>query len=725
MDSRYAAAIAAELKIKEEQVRQAGDLIEEGCSVPFIARYRKEATGSLDEVAVLSIRDRLVQMEELDRRRGAIMKSLAERDLLTEDLEKAVMSASNMTALEDIYLPYRPKRRTRATIAMEKGLEELALLFMKSASGECSPIDPLSEAARFIDEEKGVSSLEEAISGARDIVAEMASEDKRTRGSLRAIFARNGRLTSRVVKGKEEKGAKYRDYFDLEEPARSAPSHRILAIFRGEKEGILSVSAQPPAELAIIEMEKLFIREENAASEEVRKAVRDGYARLAAPSMETELKNALKLKADREAIRVFAANAREVLMAPPLGCSSVMAVDPGIRTGCKIVILDEHGRLVMEDVVYPFSGKKAEDEAGRKVLDILGRHPVDAVAVGNGTAGRETEAFLKALSLPGDPPVILVNESGASIYSASKAARDEFPDRDVTVRGAVSIGRRLQDPLSELVKIDPKSIGVGQYQHDVDQKMLMRSLEDVVVSCVNSVGVDLNTASPHLLSYVSGLGPSLAANIVTWRDSSGPFASRSQLLEVPRLGPKAYEQAAGFLRVRGGENPLDASAVHPAHYGIVEKMASDLKCSVEDLISDGSLREKVDPPLYVSNEAGILTLRDIMTELAKPGRDPRKNFENVEFSPDIRDIEDLRPGMELAGIVTNVTAFGAFVDIGVHQDGLVHVSQIADRFVRNPADVVKPGQGVRVSVIEVDIPRKRISLSMKKGSTGAGKDPAR
>ncbi|MDO9509313.1 MAG: Tex family protein [Thermovirgaceae bacterium] len=725
MDNRHAAAIAAELKIKEEQVRQTGELIEEGCSVPFIARYRKEATGSLDEVAVLSIRDRLVQMEELDKRRSAILKSLSERELLTEDLEKAVMSASNMTALEDIYLPYRPKRRTRATIAVEKGLEELAILLMKSASGEFPLLDPLTEASRFINEEKGVFSVEDALGGARDIVAERVSEDKRTRSSLRAIFARNGRLTSRVNKGKEEKGPKYRDYFNLEEPARSAPSHRILAVFRGEKEGILSVSAQPPAELAIREMEKLFIREVNAASEEVRKAVIDGYARLAAPSMETELKNALKLKADREAIRVFAANAREVLMAPPLGCASIMAVDPGIRTGCKIVVLDEQGRLLIDDVIYPFSGKKAEDEAGRKVLDILGRHHVDAVAVGNGTAGRETEAFLKGLSLPGGPPVILVNESGASIYSASKAARDEFPDKDVTVRGSVSIGRRLQDPLSELVKIDPKSIGVGQYQHDVDQKMLMQSLEDVVVSCVNSVGVDLNTASPHLLSYVSGLGLSLAANIVSWRDSSGPFISRSQLLEVPRLGPKAYEQAAGFLRVRDGKNPLDASAVHPGHYGIVEKMVSDLKCSVEDLIRDEDLREKVDPSLYVCPEAGILTLRDIMTELAKPGRDPRKNFENVEFSPDVRNIEDLLPGMELAGMVTNVTAFGAFVDIGVHQDGLVHVSQLADRFVKNPADVVKPGQRVKVAVIEVDIARKRISLSMKKESRTSGDDTAR
>ncbi len=714
VDVRHTRLIAAELKVGEEQVQKTAELFEQGSSVPFIARYRKEATGSLDEVAILSIRDRISQLEELDKRKAAVLRSLKERNLLDEDLETAVLSAQNMTALEDIYLPYRPKRRTRATIAIEKGLEGLARALMRSASGECLPVDPLIEAACFIDEEKGVPDAEEALSGARDIVAESVSEDKRTRSALRFIFARNGRLTSKVIRGKDDKDSKYRDYFSLEEPARSAPSHRILAVFRGEKEGILSVSAQPPAELAIREMEKIFIKAENPASEEVRKAIREGYSRLSAPSMETELKNALKMKADREAIRVFAANAREVLMAPPLGHSSVMAVDPGIRTGCKIVVLNGQGRLVMEDVIYPFSGKKAEDEAGRKVRGILDRNPVDAVAVGNGTAGRETEAFLKGLSLPGDPPVILVNESGASIYSASRAARDEFPDRDVTVRGAVSIGRRLQDPLSELVRIDPKSIGVGQYQHDVDQKMLMQSLEDVVVSCVNSVGVDLNNASSQLLSYVSGLGPALAANIISWRDANGPFRSRSQLLQVPRLGPKAYEQAAGFLRVRDGEHPLDASAVHPCHYGIVEKMARDLNCSVGDLIRDEDLIDKIDPSRYVCPEAGIMTLRDIMTELAKPGRDPRKNFENVEFSPDVRSIEDLLPGMELAGIVTNVTAFGAFVDIGIHQDGLVHVSRLADRFVKNPADVVKPGQRVKVTVIEVDIARKRISLSMKK-----------
>ncbi len=713
IDTRYASAIAAELKISEEQVRKTGDLIAEGCSIPFIARYRKEMTGSLDEVAVLSIRDRLVQMEELDKRRKAILKSLGERDLLTEELGNAVNSASNMTALEDIYLPYRPKRRTRATIALDKGLKELADMLMESASGERGSIDVLAESERFIDIEKGVGSTGEALSGARDIVAERVSEDRRSRVALRAVFARNGKISSRVIKEKEEAGAKYRDYFAFEEPARSCPSHRILAVFRGEKEGVLSVSAQPPAELAIIEMEKIFIRSENVATEEVRKGIRDGYSRLAAPSLETELKNALKVKADREAIRVFSGNLREVMMSPPLGCAPVMAVDPGIRTGCKIVILDARGRLVMDDVIFPFSGKKAEADARVKVTRILKEHPVKAIAVGNGTAGRETEIFLREMELPGGPPVILVNESGASVYSASRNAREEFPDKDVTVRGAVSIGRRLQDPLAELVKIDPRSIGVGQYQHDVDQKKLAQSLEDVVVSCVNSVGVDLNTASPHLLSYVSGLGPGLASNIISWRDSLGPFCSRLQLNEVPRLGPRAFEQSAGFLRVRDGSNPLDASAVHPVHYGIVEMMARDLGCSIEDLLRDESLRENVDISLYAGPEAGLPTLRDIMTELAKPGRDPRKDFESVQFASSVNSIEDLHSGMELTGVVSNVTAFGAFVDIGVHQDGLVHVSQLSDRFVKNPMDVVKTGQKVRVKVLDVEKGRKRISLSMK------------
>ncbi len=712
-DPRHASLIAAELGISEEKVLDTGVLLQEGCSVPFIARYRKEATGSLDEVAVLAIRDRFAQLEELDRRKAAVIRSLRERDLLTEELESAVAGAPNTTALEDIYLPFRPKRRTRASIALEKGLKGLADALVDAAAGERTDFDPLSEAARFIDGGKGVRSADDALSGARDIIGERASEDRRVRVALRAVFARNGRLSSKVVRGREEEGLKYRDYFDLEEPARSTPSHRILAVFRGEREGFLTVSARPPSELAFLEMERVFIKAEGRAADEVRKAIRDGYVRLAGPSMETELKNALKVRADREAIGVFSSNAREVLMAPPLGAFPVMAIDPGVRTGCKLVILDARGLLVLDDVIFPFSGRKAEEEARRKVCRILEEHPVEAVAVGNGTAGRETMAFLQGMELPGNPRAILVNESGASIYSASKTAREEFPDRDVTVRGAVSIGRRLQDPLAELVKIDPKSIGVGQYQHDVDQKKLTRSLEDVVVSCVNAVGVELNTASPHLLSYVSGLGLGLAANIVAWRESMGPFISRMQLREVPRLGPKAFEQSAGFLRIRGSVNPLDASAVHPDHYVIVERMAADLGCSVEYLLENESTRERINITHYVCEEAGIPTLRDIMSELAKPGRDPRKDFESVEFSPSVHGIEDLNPGMELAGVVSNVTAFGVFVDVGVHQDGLVHVSQMSGRFVKNPMDLVKAGQKVRVSVLDVDLKRRRISLAMK------------
>jgi len=719
-DSSHASIIAAELGISEEKVLDTGALLQEGCSVPFIARYRKEATGSLDEVAVLAIRDRFAQLEELDRRKAAVIRSLRERDLLTEELERAVAVAPNMTALEDIYLPFRPKRRTRASIALGKGLKGLADALVDAAAGERTDLDPLSEAARYIDGGKGVKSADDALAGARDIIAERASEDRRVRVALRAVFARNGRLSSKVVRGREEEGLKYRDYFDLEEPARSTPSHRILAVFRGEREGFLTVSARPPSELAFLEMERVFIKAEGRAADEVRKAIRDGYVRLAGPSMETELKNALKVRADREAIGVFSSNAREVLMAPPLGAFPVMAIDPGIRTGCKLVILDARGRLVLDDVIFPFSGRKAEEEARRKVCRILEKHPAKAVAVGNGTAGRETMAFLQGMELPGNPRAILVNESGASIYSASKTAREEFPDRDVTVRGSVSIGRRLQDPLAELVKIDPKSIGVGQYQHDVDQKKLTQSLEDVVVSCVNAVGVELNTASPHLLSYVSGLGPGLAANIVAWRGSMGPFRSRAQLREVSRLGPRAFEQSAGFLRIRGSVNPLDASAVHPDHYVIVERMASDLGCSVEDLLENESMRERINVTHYVCEKAGIPTLRDIMSELAKPGRDPRKNFESVEFSPSVHGIEDLNPGMELTGVVSNVTAFGVFVDVGVHQDGLVHVSQMSDRFVKKPSDLVKAGQKVRVSVLEVDLQRRRISLAMK----GVRQDPS-
>ena len=713
MNSVHAATIAAELKIKPAQVGSVADLIAEGSTVPFIARYRKEATGSLDESAIRAIRDRITQLEELDKRREAILKSLEERDLLTDELKKAIDEAKTMTGLEDIYLPYRPKRRTRATIAREKGLEPLATTLMEAAVGSGEPVEPVVAAAAFVDEEKGVGSAEEALAGARDIIAEDVSENAPARSALRFLFVKRGKMQSRVAKGKETEGATYRDYFDWAESARNAPSHRVLAMFRGEKEGMLTLSVTPPEDEAVEMLAKRFISVEGPAADQVRTAIEDGYKRLAGPSMETEIRNALKSRADKKAVGIFAENLETLLLAAPMGRRSLLAVDPGVRTGCKLVVLDPQGELMATDVIYPFSGQKALEQSRKKVLDITGRFPVEAVAIGNGTAGRETEAFFREMDLPGDPVVVMVNESGASVYSASDVAREEFPDHDITVRGAVSIGRRLQDPLAELVKIEPKSIGVGQYQHDVDQKILKGSLDDVVVSCVNRVGVEVNTASRQLLSYVSGLGTSLASNILEFRRSEGPFRSRKDFKKVPRLGPKAFEQSAGFLRIMGAEHPLDASAVHPEHYHIVEKMAADLDCSVADLMNNAELRSKVDPANYVCKEAGLPTLTDIMEELAKPGRDPRDAFEPPAFSPDVHKIDDLEPGMVLDGVVTNVTAFGAFVDVGVHQDGLVHISHLADKFVKNPGDVAKPGQQVRVKVLEVDKQRKRISMSMK------------
>ncbi len=713
MKSTHAAAIAAELGIKPAQVGSVADLIAEGSTVPFIARYRKEATGSLDETVIRVVRDRITQLEELDKRREAILKSLEERDLLTDELKNAVEGAKTMTGLEDIYLPYRPKRRTRATIAREKGLDPLAGALMEAAAGKGEPMEPLVAAEAFIDEEKGVATAEEALAGARDIIAEDVSENAPARSALRFLFVKRGKMQSRVAKGKETEGATYRDYFDWAESARNAPSHRVLAMFRGEKEGMLTLSVTPPTEEAVEMLCKRFISVSGAAADHVRMAIEDGYKRLAGPSMETEIRNALKNRSDKMAVGIFADNLETLLLAPPMGRKSVLAVDPGVRTGCKLVVLDPQGELLANDVIYPFSGKNALEKSREKVLEITGRFPIEAVAIGNGTAGRETEAFFREMEIPGDPIVVMVNESGASVYSASDVAREEFPDYDVTVRGAVSIGRRLQDPLAELVKIEPKSIGVGQYQHDVDQKMLKGGLDDVVVSCVNRVGVEVNTASRQLLSYVSGLGTSLASNVLEFRRSEGPFRSRNDFKKVPRLGPKAFEQSAGFLRILGGDHPLDSSAVHPEHYHIVEKMAADLDCSVADLMNDEELRKKIDPARYVCEEAGLPTLKDIMDELAKPGRDPREAFAPPAFSPDVHTMDDLEPGMELEGVATNVTAFGAFVDVGVHQDGLVHISHLADKFVKNPGDVIKPGQQVRVKVLEVDKQRKRISLSMK------------
>jgi uncharacterized protein len=673
-----------------------------------MARYRKEATGGLDEVALQTIRDRLDQLAELNKRRDAIVKSLEERNLLSDELKSKVLAAETLTDLEDVYLPYRPKRRTRATIAREKGLEPLALTLLAQEIA-----DVAAEAARYVDAEKGVADAAEALSGARDIIAETVSEDAAVRAQMRKLYLEEGTCESKLVKGKEEEGAKFKDYFEWAEPVAKAPSHRLLAMFRGENEGVLSLSIAPEKEAATAIVAAQYVKGSGPASEQVALAIDDSFKRLLGPSIETEVRAELKRRADTEAIRVFAENLRELLLAPPLGQKRVLALDPGFRTGCKLVCLDQQGKLVHDDVIYPHSGDRAQREAEAKLLAFCQRFEIEAIAIGNGTASRETEAFVRGAGLPATLPVVMVNESGASIYSASAVAREEFPDRDVTVRGAVSIGRRLTDPLAELVKIDPKSIGVGQYQHDVDQSALKQSLDDVVMSCVNGVGVDVNTASKQLLMYVSGLGPQLAGNIVAFRNENGPFASRAQLKKVPRLGPKAFEQAAGFLRIPSGKHPLDASAVHPESYVVVDAMAKDLGCAIPDLIRDAALRSKLKLDTYVTDTVGLPTLRDILAELAKPGRDPRKQFEVFSFADGVNKLEDLMKGMKLPGIVTNVTAFGAFVDIGVHQDGLVHISQLADRFIKDPSEVVKVQQRVMVTVMDVDLPRKRIALSMR------------
>lgn len=710
MNEIYFARIAGELELDGRQVAATARLFAEGATVPFIARYRKEATGSLDEVAITTIRERLVSLAELDERREAIFKSLAERNLLSDELKAALTQAETLTALEDVYQPYRPKRRTRATMAKEKGLEPLADVLFKGQG----TVDPLAEAKAFVDAAKGVVSVEEALGGARDILAERVSDDAAAREKLRALSASKGVVRAKVLADKEEAGAKFKDYFDWSEPLNKVPSHRLLAMRRGEEEGFLSLRLTPPEEEALALVEPLFVKAPGRpGGEQVRAAVRDGYKRLLGPAIEAEMRAESKQKADREAIRVFADNLRQLLLAPPLGRKNVLAIDPGFRTGCKVVCLDRQGKLLHHDVIYPAQGDYRVREAAETVRTLCRKFQIEAVAIGNGTAGRETETFVRALKLPAAIAVVMVNESGASIYSASEVARAEFPDQDVTVRGAVSIGRRLMDPLAELVKLDPKSIGVGQYQHDVDQHALKRSLDDAVMSCVNGVGVELNTASKELLSYVSGLGPALAANIVAYRNEKGPFKSRAELLRVPRLGAKAFEQAAGFLRIREGLHPLDASAVHPESYRVVDTMARDLNCSVKDLLLNPSLRQKLQPQRYVTETVGLPTLNDILPELVRPGRDPRQQFEAFAFKDGVDKPEDLRPGMKLPGIVTNVTAFGAFVDIGVHQDGLVHVSQLADRFVKDPAEVVKVQQRVLVTVVEVDLPRKRIALSLK------------
>ena len=708
MNEAHIQKIAGELKIQPRQVLATAKLFAEGATVPFIARYRKEATGMLDEVAVTSIRERLIGLADLDNRREAIIKSLAERNLLSDELKAAVNKADSVTQLEDIYLPYRPKRRTRATIAKEQGLEPLAdLLFAQQAA-----TDPQAEAAKFISAEKGVADIAAALAGARDIIAERVSDDATARAKLRALYWSEGVVKSKVLSDKQEAAAKFKDYFDWSEPVAKIPSHRLLAIRRGETEGFLMMRISVEENSVLALLEPLFVTGKGPAAKQVRLAVQDSYKRLLGSAIEVELRMESKKRADTEAIRVFADNLRELLLASPLGNKNVLAIDPGFRTGCKIVCLDRQGKLLHNDVIYPTASSASEiREAAAALLSMIKKYQIEAIAIGNGTASRETETFVKALKLT--MPIVMVNESGASIYSASEVAREEFPTQDLTVRGAVSIGRRLMDPLAELVKLDPKSIGVGQYQHDVEQGALKRSLDDVVISCVNGVGVELNTASKQLMAYVSGLGPALAANIVNYRNENGPFKSRAELKKVPRLGEKAFEQAAGFLRIRAGAHPLDASAVHPESYEIVDRMAKDLNCSVSDLLRDAGLRQKIQLSKYVSETVGLPTLTDILGELAKPGRDPRQKFEVFSFQSGVEKIEDLKPGMKLPGIVTNVTAFGAFVDIGVHQDGLVHVSQLSDRFIKDPAEVVKVAQRVTVTVTEVDLPRKRIALSMK------------
>lgn len=709
MDNKHITTLSRELQVSPSQVKATLKLLMEGATVPFIARYRKEMTGSLNEMVITHMRDRHEQLVLLERRREAIMRSLEENGNLNGDLENKIQSAMNLAQLEDLYLPFRPKRRTKASAASEKGLEPLATLLW--TQGEAT--NPSAEASKFVKPGKGVDSMEAALAGAQDIMAEWISENAHGRSRLRALFAAKGVLRSKVLSGKEEAGIQYRDYYDWEEPLARCPAHRYLAIRRGEKEGILSLHVFLSERDALEILAQLFIKGSTPASLQVHRAMEDGYRRLLAPSLENEAKREAKERADGEAIAVFADNLRNLLIAPPLGSKGVLAVDPGFRTGCKLVCLDPQGKLLHHETIYPHSGEKSALTAAHRLLELVQGFQVEAIAIGNGTAGRETETFVRALNLPATVQVLMVDESGASIYSASAVAREEFPDHDVTVRGAVSIGRRLMDPLAELVKIEPKSLGVGQYQYDVDQGNLKKSLDDVVMSCVNGVGVEVNTASVQLLTYVSGLGPQLARNIVARRDALGPFQSRKELLKVPRLGPRAFELAAGFLRIGGASNPLDASAVHPESYPVVEAMAADLNCTLADLMKDEKLRNGVELHRYVTERTGLPTLKDILEELARPDRDPRRAFEVFTFAEGIERIEDLHPGMKLPGIVTNVTAFGAFVDIGVHRDGLVHVSELSDRFVSNPLQVVRVQQKVMVRVTEVDLLRKRISLSMK------------
>jgi uncharacterized protein len=702
------AELAQQLGISEHQIAATVALLDDGATIPFIARYRKEATGTLDEVQIAHIRDGITRLRERETRREYILKTIEEQGKLSDDLKKRINEAQNITELEDLYLPYKPKRRTRATIAREKGLEPLATWLMAQNNGS-----PTNEANKYINPEKNVLNTDEALSGARDIIAEWINETAQARDRVRRLFERFGKISSKVTSGKEEEAQKYKDYFDWSEPVSRIPSHRLLAILRAANEGLLRYGIEPEEELALDTLNRLFVRYSNPCAEQIKLAAKDAYKRLMQPSLETETRNTAKDKADTEAIQVFADNLMQLLLASPLGEKRVLAIDPGFRTGCKTVCLNEHGKLLYHTAIYPHDNSPTRRfEATSAIENLCDEYKIEAIAIGNGTAGRETFQFIQRMQLP-NITVVLVNESGASVYSASEVAREEFADYDLTVRGAVSIGRRLIDPLAELVKIDAKAIGVGQYQHDVDQTQLKKQLDDVVVSCVNKVGVDVNTASKELLNYVSGIGPKLAQNMINYRNENGGFKSRAELKKVTGLGPKAFEQSAGFLRISDAKHPLDASAVHPETYPIVEQMAKDNNCTIADLIAQKELRSQINLQKYLTDKVGLPTLTDIMAELAKPGRDPRQDFETTTYDERVTSIDDLHEGMILAGVITNVTNFGAFVDIGLHESGLIHISELSDRRITDPKQVVKLQQKVTVRVLSVDKQRKRIQLSMK------------
>jgi uncharacterized protein len=706
MTEIFYSLISKALGIPARQVEKTMGLLDEGATIPFISRYRKEVTGGLDEVQIGDINDHYGKLKEVSKRKETILASIDEQGKLTPELKKRIETSWDSTELEDIYLPYKPKRQTKAEIARKKGLEPLATLLMLQTAQ-----DSTKTASPYVKGE--VKDVREALQGARDIIAEWVNEDEQARNTVRNSFSRTAVISSKVVKGKEEEGSKYRDYFDFSEPLNRCSSHRLLALRRGEAEGFLRVSISPDAEGCIERLNRRFVKGRSDASAQVEEAVGDSFKRLLKPSIETEFANLSKMKADEEAIRVFSENLRQLLLSPPLGQKRVLGVDPGYRTGCKVVCLDAQGNLVHNEAIYPHPPQNEKGKAASKVAQLVSTYAIDAIAIGNGTASRETEQFITGIRYDRKVQVFVVSENGASVYSASKIAREEFPEYDVTVRGAVSIGRRLMDPLAELVKIDPKSIGVGQYQHDVEQGALKKSLDQTVESCVNLVGVDVNTASKHLLTYISGLGPTLAQNIVNYRAEHGPFASRRELLKVPRMGEKAFEQSAGFLRITSGKNPLDNSAVHPESYSIVEQMAKDLNCTVSELIANKELKKKLNLQKYVSATIGMPTLTDIMEELDKPGRDPRQTIKVFEFDPNVKKLEDLKEGMVLPGIVTNITAFGCFVDVGIKENGLVHISEMADRFITDPTQVVSMHQHVQVRVQSVDLVRKRVQLSMK------------